>query len=157
MSDRHGIETLDTKEKREARQGWMELELRETWQDQAHSIGCSMDGQRYYVLHNGEVSEADFPARAAWVYTHQAERFICQTLVETVEVYTIFLAFNQGYVGGDPSILFETMVTGGLLNGLRQHYYTMEDALLVVMKPWLSVSSKHPASRHGWLRDVIKS
>ena len=119
----------NTREQREAAQAWMELELRETWQRQVQSVGC-MGASRYYILHEGKVSETDFPAWAAWVYTHQAERLVCQTQVESVEVNTIFLAFNQGYVGGGPSILFETMVMGGPLGGQCAHYYMMDDALV---------------------------
>jgi hypothetical protein len=120
---------MDTGEQREAAQVWMELELRETWRRQVQSAGC-MGASRYYILHNGKVSETDFPAWAAWVYTHQAEPLLRQTRVEAVEINTVFLSFDQGYVGGGPSILFETTVVGGPLNGQRAQYYLMDDALV---------------------------
>jgi hypothetical protein len=119
----------NAKEQREAAQVWMELELRETWQRQVQSVGC-MGASRYYILHKGKVAETDFPAWAAWVYTHQPELLVCQTQVETVEVNTVFLAFDQGYVGGGPSILFQTMVVGGPLSGQSAHYYMIDDALV---------------------------
>lgn len=123
------MRVLDSREQREAAQVWMELELRETWQRQVQSVYC-MGASRYYILHQGKVLETDFPTWAAWVYTHQAERLVCATHVETVEVNTVFLAFDQGYVGDSPSILFETIVVGGPLNGESAHYCLMEDALV---------------------------
>ncbi|MGH7231274.1 MAG: hypothetical protein ACREJU_07940 [Nitrospiraceae bacterium] len=92
------MRALDTREPLEARQVWMELELRETWHVDGQAPSC-MGSPQYYILHNGQVRETDFPAWAAWAYTHLPDRVIRDTSVENVGVDTVFLAFDQGYIG----------------------------------------------------------
>ena len=119
---------LNTRERLEARQMWLELGLRETWQVEGPSI-TSLGSPRYYVLHNGIVREADFPAWAAWAYTRLPDRLIRHTAVENVSVDTVFLAFDQGCIGDGPPLLFETVVQGGPLSGKNVRYTTMEAAV----------------------------
>ncbi len=97
---------LDGKVRRDARQVWMELELRETWHVDGQAASC-MGSLRYYILHNGKVREADFPAWAAWAHTHLPDRLIRHTRVENLSVDTVFLAFDQGCRGDGPPILLK--------------------------------------------------
>lgn len=122
------MEISDANERCDARQWWLELNLRETWQVDEQSI-TRMGGPRYYILRNGVVREADFPAWAAWVYTHQSDAVIRHTLVDTVEVITSFLAFDQGRMGDASPFLFETMIQGGPLDGCRARYSSLDNAL----------------------------
>ncbi len=120
--------TLDSSEQLEARQVWMELDLRETWHVDGQAASCVGD-PRYYILQNGQVRETDFAAWAAWAYTRLREGVIRHTLIEHVNVYTVFLAFDQGYIGDGPPILFETVVQSGPVNSSSAGYTTMQDAL----------------------------
>jgi hypothetical protein len=120
---------LNTRERLEARQAWLELGLRETWQVEGQSIG-SLGSPRYYILQDGKVREADFPAWAAWAYTRLPDRLIRHTVIENnVSVDTVFLAFNQGCIGDGPPLLFETFVQGGPLSGKNVRYTTMDAAV----------------------------
>jgi hypothetical protein len=122
------MRTLDTSEQLDARQVWMELQLRESWHDDAQAASCART-PRYYILQNGQVRETDFAAWAAWAYIRLPDRRIRHTLIGQVHVETWFLAFDQGYIGDVPPILFETIVQGEPVNGSSARYTTMQDAL----------------------------
>jgi hypothetical protein len=122
------MRTFDSSEQLDARQLWMELDLRETWQDDPHAASC-LRTPRYYILQNEQVRETDFAVWAAWAYTRLRDRVIRHTLIEEVHVETFFLAFDQGYIGDAPPILFETIVQGEPVNGGSARYTTMQDAL----------------------------
>jgi hypothetical protein len=87
------MRTLDTSEQLDARQVWMELQLRESWHDDAQAASC-VRTPRYYILQNGQVRETDFAAWAAWAYIRLPDRRIRHTLIGQVHVETWFLAFD---------------------------------------------------------------
>ena len=84
---------LNTRDRLEARQMWLELGLRETWQVEGPSIGY-VGSPGYYVLHNGKVREADCPAWAAWAYTGLPDHLIRHTVIENANLDTVFFAFD---------------------------------------------------------------
>jgi hypothetical protein len=74
---------------------------------------------------------ADVGAWGAWMQT--AERRVSQDYDEgdgdkRILVSTVFLGVDHGWYGG-PSLLWETMVFGGPLDGLTDRYGTHADAV----------------------------
>ena len=80
-----------------------------------------------YIIKNGIViPEPDLLAWGAW-YGDSHERFIANTIIGDTEISTVFLGIDRGIGSGAP-VLFETMIFGGMQDGYRERYQTIEEA-----------------------------
>ncbi|GAC1503365.1 MAG: hypothetical protein NVS1B10_08430 [Candidatus Saccharimonadales bacterium] len=71
------------------------------------------------------VPDSDLMRWAEWFEI--ADRVVAKTMVEDVEVSTVFLAIDHAF-GGKPPLLFETMVFGGKLHEDIRRCTTWEQA-----------------------------
>lgn len=82
--------------------------------------------ERIYILDgHTPVPASDLLTWSAWF--EKAERHVAKTNIGDVFVSTVFLGLDHNWDQG-PSILFETMVFQGPLDGEQERYVTWEEA-----------------------------
>ena len=79
-----------------------------------------------YILVDGEPCPAELMEWARWFET--ADRTVARTERDGVTVSTVFLSIDHNFSPKGPSILWETMVFGGPLDGEEQRYTSAEAA-----------------------------
>lgn len=83
--------------------------------------------RHYKLVDHKPVLVEDLMEWAAWFET--AQRHVAHDqIAPRIRVSTIFLGLDHNFVGAGLPILFETMVFGGLLDGLQERYHTWEEA-----------------------------
>jgi hypothetical protein len=85
----------------------------------------------YYMLneHGEPVPVADVLEWMRWFERAGEQRRVAQTEVfPDVEVSTVFLGLDHGFVDHEPPILWETLVFGGKLDGEMMRYTTRAKA-----------------------------
>jgi|HubBroStandDraft_5_1064220.scaffolds.fasta_scaffold310568_2 hypothetical protein len=81
------------------------------WIDADHNIHPAKDIEEWSIHYDDE------------------HRVVAQTGNNQISVSTVFLGINHNFFGGNPPILFETMVFGGRLDYCQYRYYTYEEAV----------------------------
>ncbi len=81
-----------------------------------------------YILVNGKPKlEQDLIKWATWYETSDEERIVGKTVINDIEVSTVFLGLDHGF-GVSRLILYESMVFGGRLDGEQNRYSTLVEA-----------------------------
>lgn len=81
----------------------------------------------YYILRDGKPVAAELLEWAAF-FENPDNRRIDLTVVSDVEISTVFVGIDQGFVKGAAPLLFETRVFGGDDEHLFWRYSTIEKA-----------------------------
>lgn len=84
-----------------------------------------VERKKYKLVGHEAVPVKDLLEWAQWMET--AERHVADTKVGDVRVSTVFLGLDHSF-GGEPLLLFETMIFGGSLNDEMDRYTTWEQA-----------------------------
>jgi hypothetical protein len=83
---------------------------------------------KHYVIDGGVIREE--PSLLAWGrWFARADRAVAKTkLAQGVDVSTVFLGIDHGFVDGKPPVLWETMIFGGPHDGWQDRYTSVEEA-----------------------------
>jgi hypothetical protein len=79
----------------------------------------------YWILQNMRSKQVSYFEYAAWIET--SNRTIDITQIGDVRVATEFCGVDRGF-GVGPPLLFETIVSGGPLDGQKWHYASLGEA-----------------------------
>ena len=82
---------------------------------------------RYVLVDRQPVAEPDLARWAAWFEQLELRRVAVDVIGRTL-VSTVCIGVDTGIMGGDPPILFETLVLWGPHHGHRQRYATWDEA-----------------------------
>lgn len=91
------------------------------------------DDMGLYILDENKnpVKCNDMSVWGKWIKNPENKRVALTNISEDVYVSTVFLGIDHNFGRNDKPILFETMVFGGIYDGLEaMRYYTFEEALL---------------------------
>jgi hypothetical protein len=82
----------------------------------------------FYTLDEGHniVPQKDIKK---WAKDFELNRRIEHTLIDDVEISTVFLGLDHSFGNGGPPILFETMVFGGYFDGHQERYASWDEAI----------------------------
>jgi hypothetical protein len=87
--------------------------------------GEGMNRDLRYILDGHKAVPVDL---MTWLRSFENNnRRVAKTIIENVEVSTVFLGLDHNW-GDGPPLLFETMVFGGLLDQEQERYTTWEEA-----------------------------
>jgi hypothetical protein len=82
---------------------------------------------RLYILEGHKPVRCEDVTRwAEWFAT--ATRVVCHEQVGNTQISTVFLGLDYQLVGENPPRLFETMVSGGTLDGMVYRHLTWQEA-----------------------------
>jgi hypothetical protein len=88
-----------------------------------------MSVEDHYILEGHEVKAVDMMTWARWLQTARQDRVVARTTVmEGVDVSTVFLGLDHRFGEDGPPLIFETMVFGGQHDQDMQRYSTWDEA-----------------------------